>query len=193
MTHPSLLPILLSNRGQRAELDFYETPLRATNALLGILGQELPKVIWEPCVGAGAIAKPLLERGVSVIGGDIKDYGFHEVELVDVLAIKEKRADVVITNPPYRLAAKIIRHLLKLDVHEIWMPLRLNFLEGKTRHDLFADGRFAGVHVFVSRLDFNPTTPVDKSGGMMTFAWFHWSRVNTDKPTLSFIDDLRKT
>jgi hypothetical protein len=57
-------------RGQ----DLYETPPRATEALLQV--ERLPHWIWEPAAGRGAIVSVLRDRGHAVIASDICDYGY---------------------------------------------------------------------------------------------------------------------
>jgi hypothetical protein len=54
----------------------YETPRVATEALLEV-EVTLPRRIWEPAAGRGAIAKVLREHGHEVVATDLADYGEH--------------------------------------------------------------------------------------------------------------------
>ena len=56
-------------------LDAYFSPPEAVASLLHIEGQYIPKCIWEPAAGDGAIVRPLLSAGFTVIASDIADYG----------------------------------------------------------------------------------------------------------------------
>jgi hypothetical protein len=56
-------------------LDPYFSPPEATASLLGIEAEHLPKRIWEPAAGDGAIVRPLQAAGFTVMASDIVDYG----------------------------------------------------------------------------------------------------------------------
>lgn len=68
----------------------------------------LPKVLWEPAVGNGAIVRPLRAAGYSVIASDIADYGLEEcAHGVDYLTANSTvPIGGLVTNPPYKLACK---------------------------------------------------------------------------------------
>src|ERR1700747_3345882 len=50
-------------------LDLYETPVVAVEALLRV--EKIPRAVWEPAAGRGAIARVLRERGHTVVTSDI--------------------------------------------------------------------------------------------------------------------------
>ncbi len=52
--------------------DLYETPEVATLALLRV--ETLPRTIWEPACGPGAIVRRLCDAGHRVIATDLIDY-----------------------------------------------------------------------------------------------------------------------
>ena len=58
----------------RQKDDFYPTPKEAIDALIKV--ENLPKDIWEPACGNGAISKPLISAGHNVISTDLNDYGY---------------------------------------------------------------------------------------------------------------------
>ena len=60
----------------RQDKDFYPTPGWVTEALLRRV--RLPKGIWEPCCGDGAMAQVLEGRGHRVAGTDLADQGYGE-------------------------------------------------------------------------------------------------------------------
>src|SRR4051812_50069493 len=60
----------------RHDRDFYPTPDWVTEALLRRV--RLPKGIWEPCCGNGAMALVLEAHGHHVVGTDLVDRGYGE-------------------------------------------------------------------------------------------------------------------
>ena len=54
-------------------LDLYETPSCAVETLLRV--EHIPRCVWEPAAGRGAITRVLQQHGHRVIGSDICDYG----------------------------------------------------------------------------------------------------------------------
>jgi hypothetical protein len=99
---------------ERQERNFYPTPAWVTEALLRRV--RLPKGIWEPCCGDGAMAQVLESHGHRVVGTDLVDRGYGETGR-DFLA--ETRlpdsATAIVTNPPYgRNLYKFVDHALEL-------------------------------------------------------------------------------
>src|SRR5689334_16726926 len=101
----------LATQSRRAPLtergaDLYETPEVAVQALLRV--EQLPKRIWEPACGRGAIVNVLRAAGHEVLASDLADYGIPITSpgywRRDFL--KERCAPegtgCILTNPPYR-------------------------------------------------------------------------------------------
>src|SRR5919112_788045 len=103
------------NRGyERQEQNFYPTPAWPTEALLRRV--RLPKGIWEPCCGNGAMAQVLEAHGHCVVATDLVDRGYGEAGR-DFLAETHLPEGVtaIVTNPPYgRALYKFIDHALEL-------------------------------------------------------------------------------
>src|SRR4051812_23450150 len=87
-------------RYARQDRDFYPTPAWVTEALLRRV--RLPKGIWEPCCGDGAMAQVLGAHGHRVVGTDLVDRGYGETNR-DFLAETRLPEGVtaIVTNPPY--------------------------------------------------------------------------------------------
>ncbi|HKD76393.1 MAG TPA: hypothetical protein VKB76_12900, partial [Ktedonobacterales bacterium] len=85
-------------------LDLYETPAVAVEAQLE--AETLPKVIWAPCCGHGAIADVPRGAGHDVTATDL------DLDCIDFLLVRNAPAgaEAIVTNPPYRLAAEFVRH-----------------------------------------------------------------------------------
>jgi hypothetical protein len=173
---------------ERQKDDFYPTPLRAIEALLK--AESFEGDIWEPACGNGAISKVLEAAGHRVVSSDLVDRGYGEIGH-DFLMEWKPRAPNIITNPPFKLAVPFVRKSLDLYSGKIAMLLKIAFLEGRERADLFANSPLARVHVFSQRLAFVPggSLPIRKldGGGMMAFAWFIWERGYAGKPTLGWL------
>lgn len=172
----------LSVRGD----DLYETPEVATRSLLAV--QDLPRVLWEPACGRGAIGRVLQAAGHHVIATDLVDYGYGRGGR-DFLFERRapEGAGAIVTNPPFKLAAAFVRHALGL-VPDVHMLLRLAFLEGlrwtEDEPGPALQDHLVSVRVFVPRL---PMMHRDGWEGRtansgMAFAWFHWSAARVVAP-----------
>jgi hypothetical protein len=157
--------------------DCYETPACAVEALLRI--ESLPRLVWEPACGPGAMVKVLRDHGHEVAASDIIDYGWdHEVK--DFFKYGSDVADyssVIVTNPPYQLAEKFVRKALELSPLVILL-LRLAFLESVRRTDILEKSGLARIHVFRNRLPMMHRKGWDgpRASSAMPFAWFVWER-----------------
>jgi hypothetical protein len=168
--------------------DMYETPACATEALLRI--ERLPRVIWEPAAGRGAIAKMLRDAGHKVICSDIESYGFpldftgNFLETVEVPI----GAEAIVTNAPFKQAQAFVEHALELSPLVI-MLLRLAFLESERRSSILDTGKLARVHVFKNRL---PMMHRDgwagpRASSAIPFGWFVWDCTHKGPATISRI------
>jgi hypothetical protein len=83
----------------------------------------------------------------------------------------------IITNPPYRLADKFVRHALAL-ASRVAMLLPLRYLEGVRRSDILDAGTLAQVFVFRNRLPMMHRAGWQgpRASSQMAFAWFVWER-----------------
>jgi hypothetical protein len=168
--------------------DLYETPEVATLALLR--AEALPQMIWEPACGPGAIVRVLRDAGHRVIASDLADYCSPDQDHAGRDFLLERRApdgvEMIVTNPPFKLAAQFAAHALSL-CPRVAMLLRLSFLEsgnektkaGRARLFALDGGHLARVHRdgWTGNRVSNPTA----------FAWFVWERGYTGKPEIDRI------
>jgi hypothetical protein len=133
--------------------DLYETPACAIRTLMRV--EHLPRVIWEPCAGRGAISRELISAGHAVHAADLvahanADTGIHSG--IDFLM--EFKAPpgckTIVTNPPFKNGDAFIRHGISLGC-DIIVLLRLMAIEGANRSDL-VDGHLVRVWAGVERL-----------------------------------------
>ena len=123
--------------GEREENDFYATDPIAAEWLIRL--ENLDKNIWECACGQGHLAKVFEAHGYNVKATDLIDRGYGQGG-VDFLQCREKFDGDIITNPPYKYAEQFIQHGLMLipDGKRFYMFLKVQFLEGKGRRDLYA-------------------------------------------------------
>jgi hypothetical protein len=172
-------------------LDLYETPSVATEALLEV-EVTLPRRIWEPAAGRGAIAKVLREHGHDVVATDLVDYGVHG-QLGGRDFLMESRLpegiEAILTNPPFQCANEFVGHALDLCPRVI-MLLRLAFFESVRRTRILENRGLARVHVFRKRLPMMHRDGWEGRRGNsgMAFAWFVWDRAHIGPAMLNRID-----
>lgn len=156
------------------EHDYYATDPRAVELLLE--QEKFAPCIWEPACGEGHISKVLEENGYSVISTDLIDRGFG-VGGMDFLKVTSKFSGDIITNPPYKYAREFVEKALELVESErkVAMFLKLTFLEGQNRRDLFR--KYPPQTVYVSSARLQCAKNGEFSGGsMVAYAWFVWQK-----------------
>jgi hypothetical protein len=162
----------LTHRGA----DCYWTPPVAVEALLEV--ERLPHSLWEPAAGAGHIVTVLRDRGYAMIASDIQNHGFPLHFHANFLATTKMPggSEGIITNPPYRDANAFVRHAISL-APQIYMLLRLQFLEGVGRSDILEGAGLRAVYVFRKRLPMmhRLSWAGRRSSSAIAFAWFCWS------------------
>lgn len=165
-------------------LDLYETPPMAVRALLRHV--RLPKGVWEPACGPGAIVEVLRDSGRTVVATDLVDYGLQgSTAGVDFLMETKAPPGVkcIVTNPPYKLADQFLRRAVTL-VPKTYVLLRLAYLEGAGRSDLI-DGHLQRVLIGKERLPMmhrDGWSGPKISTGAIPFAWFVFSSKANDRP-----------
>lgn len=179
---------IATDPANREKDDFYPTPPAGTLALLSV--ESFVGPIWEPACGDGAICKVLVGTGHEVIATDLVDRGYGRAG-VDFLMETKPAATNIITNPPFKLATPFLRkalHLTEGGGGKVALLLRLAFLEGKERGEIFASSPLARVWVFSRRLSMQRgRLDPDQKCGMMAFAWFVWDHAHTGWPELGWI------
>ena len=179
---------------EREVNDFYATPPIATKMLCEL--ETFSKNILEPCCGQGHIAKVLQEQGYNVEAMDLIDRGFGKGG-VDFLQYNEVVDADCITNPPYCFAAEFVEHAMDIitDGHKVAMFMKLTFLEGQGRRELFKKYPPKTIYVSVSRLGCakNGEFKVDKNGNLkadsaVAYCWYIWEKGFHGDPTLKWFN-----
>lgn len=173
--------------------DLYETPEVATRTLLAV--EDVPRVVWEPACGPGAIVRVLRAAGREVIAHDLVDWGCPDsVARRDFLMERKAPdgAECIVMNPPFKIAEEFVEHAIET-VPEVYALLRVAFLEG-LRWERALRPHLARVHVFAPRLPMMHRAgwdgPVNSNSGM-AFGWFsfqrHWARKG-GQPTINWVN-----
>ena len=173
----------------REQHDYYATDPAAVKALLE--KENFAHRIWEPACGEGHISKVLESAGYDVKSTDLIYRGFGSPIPQDFLHDEIANfAGDIITNPPYRYATEFVEKALGIigDGHIVAMLLKLTFLEGKKRKQLFAKYPPKKVYVFSERVvcalngDFK-----NVGSSAVCYAWFVWGKGFTGKPEIDWI------
>ena len=167
---------------ERADKDYYATDPKALELLLEV--EDFSKNVWECACGGGHLCDVLKKQGHNVKATDIVDRGCDGVQIKDFLSItkEELNSEVqrdIITNPPYVLAKEFVQHALDISNNgaKIAMFLKLQFLEGQARRDLFATYPPKKVYVSSSRLMCAKNGNFDgASSSAVAYAWFIWEK-----------------
>ena len=165
--------------------DYYATQPKAVKLLLD--NERFSDIVWEPACGGGHVADVLKEYGYNVKVSDLIDRGYSETEVIDFLSITGNNTNSydIITNPPYKYAKEFVEKSLEVSVDgtKIAMFLKLQFLEGQARKELFLTNPPKVVYVSSSRLGCakNGDFKTGKNGELMiesavAYAWFVWEK-----------------
>lgn len=175
---------------EREENDYYATDPIAIDVLIKDGGVTLENPVFEPSCGEGHLAKRLQEYGYKVIATDLIDRGFGKGN-IDFFSVIGEVTGSILTNPPYNKAYEFIEHGMELlkDGNHMYMFLKLQFLEGKKRKELFKKYPPKTVYVCSSRIicakngDFEHTT-----GSAVAYAWYEFEKGFHGDPIIKWIN-----
>lgn len=179
------------SQNQREENDFYATDPIAMELLLNM--EQFSNDIWECACGEGHLSKVLEARGYNVISTDLIDRGFGESG-VDFLSTTHQFDGDIITNPPYKYAREFVEHAIEsvTDGHKVAMLLKIQFLEGKARRELFEKYPPQFIYISSNRIncckngDFSPEQR--KNNSAQAYAWYIWTKGFTGEPTVRWFN-----
>ena len=177
---------------ERQSRDFYATDPASVRALMEV--ESYSSRIWEPACGMGHISQTIMEDNPSIV---VKETDIEPLvpsgERMDFLTYAGLRFDGdIITNPPYAKALEFVRKAL--DVvrygHKVAMLLRIQFLEGMARRELFDTTPPVRVYVFSKRQVCAKNGDFDKSpkaGSAQCYAWFVWQKGTKKDPVIKWL------
>ena len=165
---------------ERQREDYYATDPKALDLLFK---EELFDInIWEPACGEGHLSKRMTEFYLmNVYSSDLIDRGYGEVR--DFLSIEnlEWNGDII-TNPPYKYAQEFIEKSMQIipEGNKIAMFLKLQFLEGKKRKQMFRIHPPKTIYVSSSRIQCAKNAEfarMKKGGGSaIAYCWYVWEK-----------------
>lgn len=194
-------------KNKRVDNDFYTTDPEAVRKLLlkyDINGNK----ILEPCIGNGNIVNAIKNfynnKNFDITGVDVVDRGYPNTVVNDYLTWEtNEKFDCIISNPPYSLAKEFVEKSMPLlnDGYDedgcpngqLIMFLKIQFLEGLKRKELFEKYPPKYIYVFRSRMaTWNNGEPLDPNGKRwattMCHAWFVWEKGSTTEPIVRWLD-----
>lgn len=174
------------NPETRAFRDIYTTPREAVDKLL--MKEKFSNKIWEPAAGLLHISCVLENHGFEVWSTDI-EARVMAIEKMDFLEYSGIFDGDIITNPPYIIAEQFVRKSIEVVTpgHKVAMLLRLNFLEGQKRRDLFDKYPPIRIYVFSKRIKCPKNGLEIGQHSTMCFAWFVFEKGFQGNPTIYWI------
>lgn len=180
----------------RDSLDDFPTPPWGTRALLKHalyrkvkplddvpfrLPPSADLTVWDPAANRGHMVRPLRESFGSVIASDVHDYGAG-FPVSDFLwpDAPLARPDLVITNPPFRLATDFVRRSMQVSRLGCAMLVRGTWMETIERFNLFADHPPALISQFAERLPMIGGYLAREASSATAYAWVVFLHGQTD-------------
>lgn len=178
---------------EREPNDYYATEPKAVELLLQ--KEVFAPYVWEPACGEGHMSAVLKRHGYKVRSSDLIDRGYEGTEVLDFLCAEAPQIPYdIITNPPYKHAKEFVEHALdiSMDGTKIAMFLKLQFLEGKARRELFEKHPPKTVYVASSRLLCAKNGEFERmragGGSAVAYAWFIWRKGYSGDPHIKWIN-----
>ena len=177
--------------------DYYATEPKALELLLE--QETFSPYVWECACGEGHLSEVLKKHGHRVKSSDVIDRGYKDTEIIDFLGVKKEdiRNDFsrdIITNPPYKYAKEFVEHALdiSMDGTKVAMFLKVQFLEGKARRELFEKYPPKVIYVASGRLLCAKNGEFEKmrqgGGSAVAYAWFVWEKGYKGYPIIKWIN-----
>jgi hypothetical protein len=177
----------------RQNEDYYATDPKAAELLLKL--ESFSPKIWEPACGEGHLSKIFEKAGYSVRSSDLINRGYGETgfDFLGMYNTVSWDGDIV-TNPPYKYAQEFIEKSLQVipESKKVAMFLKLQFMEGKARKNLFIKHPPKTIYVSSSRIlcakngDFKRM--IDTGGSAVAYAWYVWEKGFTGTTSIKWFN-----
>jgi hypothetical protein len=167
---------LLRDRGD----DLYETPECAVEALLRV--ENLPHHSGSPRVAPAQSCGCCAVMATASVPATLMTTVWSRANPVSNFLMEQQAppgVEMILTNPPFKLAAKFVQHGLRLCPHVIILA-RLGFLTSQSRSDILEGGHLVCVYVFRNRLPMmhRANWTGSKASSSIDFAWLVWDRAH---------------
>lgn len=176
------------SKEERQQEDYYATDPKAVEMLLEL--ENFQHSILEPACGEGHISKVLTEHGHKVVSSDLVNRGFGIGNIDFLNCLLEEWIGDIITNPPYSLAKEFVEKSMEVisDGSKVAMFLKLQFLEGQARKELFKKYPPRTVYVSSARLKCLKNGEDDGSSSAVAYCWFIWVKGFKGKTTIEWFN-----
>lgn len=178
----------------REKDDYYATNPSALKIFLKKLkedGIELDKNIHENACGGGHLSEVLKSEGYEVFSTDLIDRGYKGMNSTfDVLKQKIEWSGDILTNPPYKYAEDFLKRSMDSisDGNKVIMFLKIQFLEGKKRKELFKKYPPKYVYVNSARQLCAMNGEFEKyTATALCYCWFVWEKGFSGDPVIKWI------
>ena len=177
---------------ERESNDFYATEPKAIDVLCSI--EKFDGEIWECAAGQGHMSERLKEYGYVVKSTDLIDRGYCEGGVNFLKETDTYYGAAIISNPPYKYAQEFIEKALELitDGNKVCMFLKIQFLEGKKRKELFKKYPPKVIYVSSSRLLCAKNAEFEQmikgGGSAVAYAWFVWEKSYTGSTYVKWVN-----
>lgn len=173
---------------ERAENDYYATDPVAIDRLFE--QYSFDKKIWECACGGNHLSNRISDYGHDVFATDIIDRNGVD-EIVDFLQTEKEWEGDIITNPPYKYAQQFVEKGLSIlkPNKKLALFLKLTFLEGQKRKEMFRKHPPKYVYVFSKRVQcaMNGDKEMFKKSSAACYAWFIWEKEFTGEPIIRWL------
>ena len=168
------------------ENDYYATDPRAVELLLE--QEKFDRYILEPACGEGHISEVLKGHGYHVTSTDLIERGYALMRQ-DFMAWSSPWHGDIITNPPYKFAREFVEKALAIvaEGHKVAMFVKLTFLEGQARRELFRQHPPKAVYVSSARLECGKNG-VFTGSSAVAYCWIVWQKGHQGPTHLKWIN-----
>lgn len=172
--------------------DLYTTPKEALDALCEVVQFDKGKTYFEPCKGIGSISDYMKEyHDITMVTNEL--FGYSESDFTEDYINPRKGVakiwdyDVIITNPPYKLAQEFVQEGFKYAKVQYHL-LRLSFLEGKRRKaELFSQKHLKRVFLFSYRISCAKGINEEKQANAVAYCWLEFDKDYIGNPELVWL------
>jgi putative uncharacterized protein (fragment) len=177
-------------QNERESNDYYATEPYAATLLME--QEKFSPYIWECACGEGHLAKEFTKAGYHVYSSDLIDRGFGYVQDFLMSPYPPLPGFDIITNPPYSKAQEFVEHALDIieDGHKVAMFLKIQFLEGKHRRELFDSRPPKTIYVSSTRLRCAINGDFERyaKATAICYAWYVWVKGYTGDTVIKWIN-----
>ena len=175
---------------ERETNDYYATEPKAAQLLMDV--EKFSPMIWECACGEGHLAKEFVNAGYQVYATDLINRGYgYQQDFLSTAAPPCAGFDII-TNPPYSKAQEFVEHALDIsaDGRKVAMFLKIQFLEGKSRRELFKKYPPKTIYVSSSRLKCAMNGDFERyaKSNAICYAWYVWEKGYTGDTILKWIN-----